>query len=113
MENYRIISHNEFPLIAPFTCTCTPPNGTGFGVCSDCTYRVNIGDQALKEYNRTDFGYFEHIGTKCFMYISDLELAKSMEQKISNSIKNVIRSDNKLEIQSALVSRLRKTMHYS
>jgi hypothetical protein len=111
-KNYKIVSHNELPIIAPFTCTCTKPSGTGFGICNECKYRVQITDPAIKEYNRSDFGYFVHLGTKCFMYISDIMLANLMEQKISRHVRPLLRMENKLDAQQEVISRLKKALHY-
>ena len=112
LRNYKIISHNALPLIAPFTCTCTPPSGTGFGIHNECKYRVQIADPSIKEYNRADFGSFMHLGAKCFMYVSDINLANSMEQKISENINFMLRSGDKLDVQRELITRLKNALHY-
>lgn len=92
--------HTDFPMIAPFTCICTPDFGCGFQLAEECPVRVT--QQQLLNLNL--IAQKSNDGTKipCVMYVSDKDLAESIDRRLMI----------KFGAQRNLVSALKERGHY-
>lgn len=95
--------HTEFPMIAPFTCVCTPDFGQGFQLSGECPQRVET-NQLINLEQIADETYGK---IPCVMYVSDKDLARKMDAELLQTF-----GDNMINAQTELVQRLKVNNHY-
>ncbi len=95
--------HTEFPMIAPFTCVCSPDFGCGFQLSTECPERVEE-DQLINLINISESNKGK---IPCIMYVSDKSLAERMDKSLGYYF-----GGYDLPPQQTLVQRLVQNAYY-
>lgn len=84
---FEIVNPHDIPMVASFTCVCEGDFGNGFQNGSDCFNRATKAEIALIE--KHDWKAVQEAGNRpdgkipCTVYVSDLELANQMEDRLT------------------------------
>lgn len=93
--NFAIVTHNTYQNIGPFTCICTPTNGGGHGVQYGRSCEMMINGEELEVINPKASIERGETGCKCIMYVSDRELAATIDQRLHDEVgtqENLVRA---------------------
>ncbi|HVZ12390.1 MAG TPA: hypothetical protein VG965_05150 [Patescibacteria group bacterium] len=103
--DFHIGEHTEFPMIAPFTCVCTPDFGCGFQLTKDCPQRV-AGSQLISLDEIAESSY-DKTKIPCTMFVSSKNLASQIDDDLMLKFSEGLDSP-----QAALVNRLKGVGYY-
>ncbi len=104
IEFFRSV-HTDFPMIAPFTCICTPDFGCGFQLAENCPARVT--QQQLIQLDEIAESSADGTKIPCVMYVSDKSLAERIDYDLMVKFGGV-----GLNPQRSLVSALKAKGYY-
>lgn len=102
--NFSMLSHDQLSMIAPLTCVCERPLGTGFQMSPNCEYRIKP-DQVddLKALGDNLKGKIP-----CTLFVSD----KGLADKTNSVLGDKYRMVNPSNPQGALVAALTRIGYY-
>lgn len=76
--------HTEFPMIAPFTCVCSPDFGCGFQISTDCFARAKEED--LPKLEEIAAKSKDGVKIPCIMYVSSKALASDIDLQLKKNL---------------------------
>ncbi|MEK7450593.1 MAG: hypothetical protein AAB662_01480 [Patescibacteria group bacterium] len=104
--NFSVASQRDLPMIAPLTCVCKPPLGTGFQMSQNCRYRISPKEAEEVAQKKRGFGL--NPGIPCALFISDIDLARRTDGVLKERFSKVDPSNP----QGALVAALKEKGYY-
>lgn len=99
---FSLLSQDELPMVAPLTCVCKKPLGTGFQMSPNCEYRIRP-DQDPKSLGNNLKGKIP-----CTLFISNIDLARRTDSVLKAKFSAV----NPSNPQGALVAALQGIGYY-
>lgn len=104
--NFSVSSQSDLPMIAPLTCVCKPPLGTGFQMSPNCEYRISTKE--AEEVAQKERGFGLNPGISCALFISNIDLARRTDGVLKKRFSKV----NPSNPQGALVAALKGIGYY-
>lgn len=99
---FSLLSQDELRMIAPLTCVCEKPLGTGFQISPNCEYRIRP-DQDPTSLGNNLIGKIP-----CTLFISNIDLARRTDGVLKERFSKV----NPSNPQGALVAALKGIGYY-
>lgn len=98
--NFSVSSQSDLPMIAPLTCVCKPPLGTGFQMSPNCEYRIS--PKEAEEVTQKKRGFGLNPGIPCALFVSDIDLARRTDGVLKKRFSEVNPSNPQGELVAAL-----------
>lgn len=103
---FSILPHIDLAMIAPLTCVCEKPLGTGFQMSPNCEYRVT--PRQTEEIKQKERGFGLSPKIPCTLFVSDMALAKRTDDVLRQKYSMI----NPANPQEALVVALNRIGYY-